>query len=208
MLPAMTPYVEGESQRFDIVSCQFSMHYGFSSEERVRSFLTVVASSLRIGGVFIGTTVDDSELLRRREQLGNSFGNSIYRVDFIDGLRDGDAPFGVGYRMSFEDSVDGALEYIVPWGPFVALAQEYRLQAVEAHNFAAVQQEYEHTAMGQQLLAAIVQGAPQPVVITKGDEEGRITMKHGADGKQSFALDPEEREAAFLYRSFMFQKRA
>ena len=40
---------------FDVVSCQFAMHYAFDSEQRARTFLRNVATRLRPGGVFIGT---------------------------------------------------------------------------------------------------------------------------------------------------------
>lgn len=67
---------------FDVVSCQFSMHYGFSEESRVRAFLANISDALTSGGVFVGTTVDDRRLLELRKKHGDRFGNSVYQVDF------------------------------------------------------------------------------------------------------------------------------
>ena len=40
---------------FDLVSCQFAMHYSFESEEKVRMMLRNIAGCLKKGGRFIGT---------------------------------------------------------------------------------------------------------------------------------------------------------
>eukprot|EP00965_Chrysotila_dentata_P105534 3485419-Pleurochrysis_carterae.AAC.1 len=44
--------------RFDIVSCQFALHYAFSSERTARTFIQNVATALRPGGQFVGTIPD------------------------------------------------------------------------------------------------------------------------------------------------------
>ena len=43
---------------FDIVSCQFAMHYMFENETKLRTFLKNVSCKLEPGGFFIGTTID------------------------------------------------------------------------------------------------------------------------------------------------------
>ena len=43
---------------FDIVSCQFAMHYAFESEIKMRAFMANVYEGLRVGGTFIGTVLD------------------------------------------------------------------------------------------------------------------------------------------------------
>ncbi len=53
---------------FDIVSCQFSMHYLLESEERFRAFLRNVSSRLEPGGFFIGTTVDAEKIVALARQ--------------------------------------------------------------------------------------------------------------------------------------------
>ena len=48
---------------FDIVSCQFMLHYSFESLRQANKFLENVASNLRPGGFFIGTTTDGFEIM-------------------------------------------------------------------------------------------------------------------------------------------------
>ncbi len=50
---------------FDIVSCQFSMHYLFETEVKLRTFLHNVSCRLEPGGFFIGTTVDAERVVTR-----------------------------------------------------------------------------------------------------------------------------------------------
>jgi hypothetical protein len=48
---------------FDIVSCQFSMHYLFETEQKLRAFLYNVSCRLEPGGFFVATTVDAEKVV-------------------------------------------------------------------------------------------------------------------------------------------------
>lgn len=48
--------------RYDVVSCQFAFHYAFESEESARLAMRNVTESLRVGGFFFGTTINDKIL--------------------------------------------------------------------------------------------------------------------------------------------------
>ena len=70
---------------FDVISCQFAIHYSWSTERRARCAFRNVARLLRPGGHFIGTTVDANVLVRKlRETRGVSFGNDVVTVAFDD----------------------------------------------------------------------------------------------------------------------------
>ena len=49
--------------RFNLTSCQFSVHYSFESQPQAHMMLRNACENLRPGGYFIGTTVDSSELV-------------------------------------------------------------------------------------------------------------------------------------------------
>ena len=49
--------------RFNITSCQFSLHYCFESVAQAEMMLRNLCENLRPGGYFIGTTVDSNELV-------------------------------------------------------------------------------------------------------------------------------------------------
>lgn len=50
------------SEQFDIVSCQFAMHYFFKDWSSVDTLLSCVSNRLKPGGVFIATALDASRL--------------------------------------------------------------------------------------------------------------------------------------------------
>jgi mRNA (guanine-N7-)-methyltransferase len=49
--------------QFEVVSCQFAMHYMFASKDRANSFFSQVNQHLVEGGLFIATTVDSRVFL-------------------------------------------------------------------------------------------------------------------------------------------------
>ena len=51
------------AMRFNITSCQFSLHYCFESAPQAEMMLQNLCENLRPGGFFIGTTVDSNELV-------------------------------------------------------------------------------------------------------------------------------------------------
>lgn len=56
---------------YDIVSCQMAIHYAFESCTQAECFMENVSSRLKPGGIFIGTTVNDYEVItgqRRRDK--------------------------------------------------------------------------------------------------------------------------------------------
>lgn len=52
-----------KATRFNIASCQFSLHYSFESYEKAMVMLRNACENLLPNGYFIGTTVDANELV-------------------------------------------------------------------------------------------------------------------------------------------------
>lgn len=48
---------------FDIVSCQFALHYAFRSEKHLRMILYNISLNLRSKGVFVGTMTDGERIV-------------------------------------------------------------------------------------------------------------------------------------------------
>ena len=57
---------------FDLVSCQFSLHYFFVSEIALRNVLSLVSTYLKSGGYFFGTGIDGREIIKYFNLAGNS----------------------------------------------------------------------------------------------------------------------------------------
>jgi len=65
--------IDTRLKQFDLVSCQFSLHYYFSSESALRNMLALVSKFLKPGGYFFGTTVDG-------ESIKKYFGGTNTRI--------------------------------------------------------------------------------------------------------------------------------
>ncbi|KDO74404.1 hypothetical protein CISIN_1g017369mg [Citrus sinensis] len=92
---------------FDICSCQFAMHYSWSTEARARRALANVSALLRPGGTFIGTMPDANVIIKKlREVEGLAIGNSVYWIrldeEFADKKFKSSRPFGIQYKFHLE----------------------------------------------------------------------------------------------------------
>ena len=67
--PKMIRYYKLASQGFDLVSCQFAIHYFFESERKLDNFLSNVDMNLKPGGYFIGTCLDGKKI---KKEFGNN----------------------------------------------------------------------------------------------------------------------------------------
>lgn len=182
---------------YQLVSCQFSMHYGCRSEEGMRSFVRAVSDALVVRGRFVGTTVSDAELLARAKVHGAAYGNQVYNVHFppeayaqvaAANFEPGRLSFGVPYATTVERSVQDMMEYVVPWGAFVDLCAAHHLRLVLEDNFGHFYEDHKATAEGKALLAELLR-------------------KRGHDGDATeLPLSAEEVEAVQLYRLFVFEK--
>lgn len=65
MIPSAGPWVIiRPGDLFDVASMQFALHYMGQTEGRMRRFLHEVSRHLRVGGIFIATTMDSRVLIQ------------------------------------------------------------------------------------------------------------------------------------------------
>ncbi|KAA8492719.1 mRNA cap guanine-N7 methyltransferase 1 [Porphyridium purpureum] len=172
---------------FDLVSCQFAIHYAFENEARVRQMLTNATARLKKGGYFLGTTTDSNVLLRKLYAVQHlTFGNPVYAVRFTDEnarkcFRK-DQPFGHKYFFTLDEQVEDCPEFVVHMPAFARIAEEYGLKLIEAKNL-------HQFWVDQQTVDASM----------KSFERNKVL---GHD--RSFPCD--EWDAIYLYTTFVFQK--
>ncbi|XP_052208667.1 mRNA cap guanine-N7 methyltransferase 1 [Diospyros lotus] len=180
-----------EDAPFDICSCQFAMHYSWSTEARARRALANVSALLRPGGIFIGTMPDANVIIKKlREAEGLAFGNTVYWIRFDEEFSEkkfkSSSPFGIKYQFHLEDAVD-CPEWIVPFHVFKSLAEEYDLELVFVKNSHVFVDEY-----------------------LKKPEFVDLMRRLGAlgDGNQDQStLSADEWEVAYLYLAVVLRKR-
>lgn len=138
--PATTPYLEkfvGLTE-FDVISCQFAMHYACESEE---SFRTFVGNLTRHGkGVFFGTCMDGqavySLLLGKTGHIFRAdsqvFGEFQKEYGDADGWNE---EFGKAITVKLESFEKPMKEYLVPFGKVVEILAENGYQLVNTTLF-------------------------------------------------------------------------
>ena len=138
--PAPTPYLEkfvGLTE-FDVISCQFAIHYACESEETFRSF---VGNLTRHGkGFFIGTCMDGQavySLLLGKE--GHTFRSDTQMFgEMTKDYADGDAwteEFGRAINVKLESFETVQKEYLVPFGRVTEILKENGFQLVGSSLF-------------------------------------------------------------------------
>lgn len=98
---------------FDVVSCQFALHYSFDTFDRATRTLQNVGQRLKKGGHFIGTIPSAERILARFRKLPSHaterrFGNVFYSVHMKDELTAPDM-----YTFSLTDAIDEVPEALV-----------------------------------------------------------------------------------------------
>jgi len=148
--PAPTEYLQkfvGLTE-FDVISCQFAIHYACESEETFRSF---VGNLSRHGkGLFFGTCMDGqavySQLLGKDGHLFRS-NNQVFG-EFTKQYADGEGwteEFGKAIMVKLESFERPTKEYLVPFGKVTEILKENGFELVGSTMFSdeyASQTEY------------------------------------------------------------------
>lgn len=179
-----------QSRTFDIVSCQFAIHYAFESEQRVRNLLHNVSDRLTPGGYFVGTTVDANVLIRKiRSVEGLEISSSVYRVRFDEQFANKrfprGNPYGIRYHFTLDQSVEDCPEYLVHFPSFVELAKEFDLELMLLCNFHDFFIEF----------------------ASDDYPDFRKALFHMNVLDESGTMPPDEWDAIYLYTAFAFRKR-
>ncbi|KAE8216699.1 hypothetical protein CF327_g127 [Tilletia walkeri] len=183
--------------KFDNVTLQFCMHYGWDSVSKARCLLENVGRYLKPGGFFVGTIPDADNLMNRLGALKGdelTFGNRYYHVTFEQKERQ--PPFGNKYWFFLEDAVDEVPEYVVDWEQFEGLAREAGLRLVYKRTF-------------EQMYFDAATASTNPESQLADREAGNDLQRMGVplpryEGAKP--MDPELWEAVCLYMGFAFER--
>jgi len=113
--------------KFNIVSCQFAIHYFFQSDEILDNFIRIVRRFIEVNGFFIGTTMDGSKI------TGN-MANDLFKIWVLEGNKyvvklglEGDK----GHYFSDKSSE----EYLVHIDRLINVCKKYDLMFIGSIGF-------------------------------------------------------------------------
>jgi hypothetical protein len=107
---ALDKYYNFANIGFDVVSCQFSIHYFFETENKLDNLIWNINKQLKIGGHFIGTCIDGQKLKSKLAHLKN--GESINGEKYDKVLWNIRKMYTNNNKIKFGDSIDVYMESI------------------------------------------------------------------------------------------------
>lgn len=130
-------YGKGE-EGFNISSCQFALHYFFKDMEILKGFMRNISECTRVGGYFVGTTYDGSEVfnLLKKKKEGESVqivenGEKVWEI--VKGYKNsefGDNSTSLGYRIDvYQETINQLIpEYLVNFDYLNRVMENYGFQ--------------------------------------------------------------------------------
>jgi mRNA (guanine-N7-)-methyltransferase len=121
----LSKYYELVKNRFDVVSCQFAIHYFFENPTSLNALIMNIASVIKEGGYFIGTCLDGIEVDKQMRDNDIGLGGSIsgklddrvlwdIRKDYkVFDNKDSDKNYGLKIDVYIETINKRVTEYIV-----------------------------------------------------------------------------------------------
>lgn len=118
---------------FDVVSCQFAMHYAFEKERTAVDFVKNVSAALKKGGKFIATYPDGLELLK---MWGRSsvFSNDLMRITFSGYVPAESEEFGIKYHFKLTKCVND-YEFLIKQSTVDRLFKGAGFELVKSETF-------------------------------------------------------------------------
>ena len=135
----LNPFKEAIEDQFDVVSCQFALHYFFKDEATLETFCKNVNILLKKGGHFIGTCFDGSQVNAKFIQSntarleGNIDENVVWRID--KAYKDY-RTFGSAIDVFVESIGQSRREYLVDFKHLVEiLKHKYNIELKTRYSF-------------------------------------------------------------------------
>ena len=87
------------NNKFDIVSCQFALHYFFKNEISLDTLIKIVSRYIKKNGMFIGTTMDGLKV-NEMFMYGNKVNKKLFYLENKTEIMDTYDPYGNEYIVS------------------------------------------------------------------------------------------------------------
>ena len=171
--------------KFQVVTCNFAVHYFFDKEASLKTFVANVAKHVAKGGYFIGTCFDRARIERLlrsvpvgKEASAEKNGRTIWSIARL--YNDTTTEFGSKITVYIETIGKKNVEYLVD---FARLTQELSVHNIELHSSGTFDQLFDD------LVTSRIRGNK---------------FFDGPDG--ALKMSDAEKQLSFLNRWFIFKK--
>lgn len=144
---------------FDIVSLQFAIHYFFENEITLRTMLQNVSDNLKVGGYFIGTSLDGKkvfDLLKGMKNPAQGFieDELLWKIEKKYTLKSWNKEkANLGQKIEVFVSTIGIPheEYLVNYDYVVEICKEYGLKLQKIRSFGEIYERYKEKENAEEL---------------------------------------------------------
>lgn len=147
--PFLKEYHGYVNQKFDVVSCQFAIHYFFESETKLDNFVENVDMFIKENGYFIGTCLDGSSIKQKlkfkkfEEEITGKLNNRV--IWNIKKLYKEEKKKKIGEQIEiYMESIGRRIkEYLVNMDILINKFKKYDIHLVQMNNFGSVYDQSE-----------------------------------------------------------------
>lgn len=145
-LPKIDKILQGKT--FNIISCQFAIHYFFESQASFYNIVSIIAKYIEKDGYFIGTTLDGDKV-RDLFLQGDTIRRKMFAFKNVTKPTEQYDPYGNSYLVTLgeknEDhyfSEKDSLEYMVDFKEFKRVLKTFGLDYVKSTSFDKLYETY------------------------------------------------------------------
>lgn len=196
--PTLNNYYKFANTEFDVLSCQFSIHYFFENETKLDNFIWNVQKHLRVGGYFIGTCLNGEKLkekLAKTPYHGSITGKQNDRVLWnIKKLYKNDKTITIGDTIEvYMESIGQVIkEYVVSFDLLKAKLKKYNIEMLSKEELEDLQ----------------LKNSTETFDMTFKNIDNFDTSSFGNDFiKKIKNMSQEEKDYSFMNSWFIFVKR-
>ena len=127
---------------FDMVSCQFCIHYYFENEIKLRTLIQNVTDNIKMGGYFIGTCFNGKDIFNhlKKDKLieGRIDDKVIWKIEKdykIRNFNEEKPNFGQKIKVYIDSIGETHTEYLVNFAYFEKIMTKYGFELIEYKGF-------------------------------------------------------------------------
>uniref|UniRef100_A0A7E4ZTL4 mRNA cap guanine-N(7) methyltransferase n=1 Tax=Panagrellus redivivus TaxID=6233 RepID=A0A7E4ZTL4_PANRE len=173
---------------FDLVSCQFALHYAFRDEAALRRMLYNASGRMRTGGYFIGTYPNAERIVHLlRKTTDGKYKNDVLTIEYLDkSVKNWSTLtpplFGARIFFSLEERVNCA-EFLLYFPLLVEIAKEFDLELVSNKSFPQCIDHFDKQDQ-RQLMSRIKALEEIPI-----DEDKLANIKENLHGAKRYPIE-------------------
>lgn len=141
-----------QEMKFDVVSCQFILHYAFESEKKLRNFFHNISSKMKKESHIIATVPNSKVILEKMNSEGKIKNAAMEMIIDRSDLSHNNLNFGNGYILKFGNYDESIKEYLIDNDILDRIALEYKFQLKKRQSFLEYYREKSKYEMSSRLL--------------------------------------------------------